>query len=117
MEMKLYYTITEAAELLGVQPHILRYWESELKALRPKRKSGKRFYTPDDLKIAFIIKTLIKKEGYTLNGARRKLRDSNIQDLIPHAAEALLLEIKEELQSLHREIKLYLESLEKEKKK
>lgn len=115
--MKLYYTITEAAELLGVRPHILRYWENELKALRPRRKSGKRFYTPEDLKIAFIIKTLIKKEGYTLNGARKKLRDSNLQDLMPHAAEALLMEIKEELQVLHHEIELCLKTLREEIKR
>ncbi|HDM89859.1 MAG: MerR family transcriptional regulator [Candidatus Hydrothermota bacterium] len=115
--MKLYYTITEAAELLGVRPHILRYWENELKALRPRRKSGKRFYTPEDLKIAFIIKTLIKKEGYTLNGARKKLRDSNLQDLMPHAAEALLMEIKEELHALHHEIELCLKTLREEIKR
>ncbi len=71
---KLYYSITEVAELTNVKPHVLRYWETEFKALRPKKnRAGNRIYRANDIKLIEQIKELLYEEGYTIAGARKKL--------------------------------------------
>jgi DNA-binding transcriptional MerR regulator len=103
--MKLYYSISEASKILGVKPYILRYWENELRALRPKRKHGKRFYTINDLKTALVIKNLLYNEGYTLSGARKKIREEGVEHLLSSAVHSLLNELREELEELFEEIR------------
>lgn len=71
---KLYYSITEVAELTNVKPHVLRYWETEFKALRPKKnRAGNRTYRSGDIELIQAIKTLLYDEGYTIAGAKKKL--------------------------------------------
>ena len=111
--MKLYYSISEAAQILGVKPYILRYWENELAALRPKRKYGKRFYTINDLKTALVIKNLLCNEGYTLSGVRRKLREEGVEHLLSGAVNSLLNELRDEIEKIFEEIKEMKKSLEK----
>ena len=70
---KLFFRIGEAAEVVGVEPHVLRYWESEFK-LRPKRSSsGQRMYQREDLSMFLQIRTLLHDQGFTIAGARRSL--------------------------------------------
>ena len=72
---KLFFRIGEAAEVVGVETHVLRYWESEFK-LRPKRSaSGQRMYQRDDLSTFLQIRTLLHDQGFTIAGARRSLLD------------------------------------------
>jgi DNA-binding transcriptional MerR regulator len=72
---KLFFRIGEAAEVVGVEPHVLRYWESEFK-LRPKRSSsGQRMYQREDLSKFLQIRTLLHDQGFTIAGARRSLLD------------------------------------------
>ena len=73
---KLYYSIGEVAELLGEKPHVLRYWESEFPILHPrKNRAGKRTYTREDIDVVRRIQTLLRKERYTIEGARKALAE------------------------------------------
>lgn len=70
---KLFFRIGEAAEIVGVEAHVLRYWESEFK-LRPQRSpSGQRMYRRKDLAKLLRIKRLLHEEGFTIAGARKAL--------------------------------------------
>ncbi len=72
---KLYWTIGEVAEQLGVNTSMLRYWEKEFGALRPKRTNkGDRLYTQDDIELVRSIHTLLKDRGFTIQGAKEHLR-------------------------------------------
>jgi len=75
---KLYYTISEVAELTGVKPHVLRYWEGEFPSLRPgKTRSGSRRYRQRDIDEVLAIKRLLYEEGYRISGARKMRRPGN----------------------------------------
>ncbi len=72
---KLFFRIGEAAGIVGVEAHVLRYWESEFK-LRPQRSpSGQRMYRRKDLAKLFKIKSLLHEQGFTIAGARKALQD------------------------------------------
>jgi DNA-binding transcriptional MerR regulator len=71
---KLYYSIGEAAEMLNVPVSTVRFWENEFDILKPmKNKKGNRMFTPSDIKNLKIIHHLLKKEGMTLAGVKKKL--------------------------------------------
>jgi len=71
---KLYYKIREVCEIVGVEAHVLRFWEAEFPALSPpKSKSGQRTYRPKDIEILLRIRKLLYEEGFTISGARKKL--------------------------------------------
>lgn len=70
---KLFYKIGEISEIAGIEPHVLRYWESEFSFLKPrKNKTGQRVYTRKDLDIVLQIKGLLYKEKYTIAGVKKK---------------------------------------------
>jgi DNA-binding transcriptional MerR regulator len=72
---KIYFKIGEVCELVGVQAHVLRYWETEFSTLSPqKNKSGQRSYRRRDVEIALRIKQLLYNEMFTIAGARKKLQ-------------------------------------------
>ncbi len=72
---KLYYSITEVGELTELKPHILRYWETEFPFLRPKRnRAGNRAYRKKDIEMIQLIKKLLYDDGYTIEGAKNKIR-------------------------------------------
>jgi DNA-binding transcriptional MerR regulator len=71
---KLYYKIREVCEIVGVEAHVLRFWESEFSALAPpKSKTGQRTYRPKDIELLLRIKKLLYEEGFTISGARKRL--------------------------------------------
>ncbi len=71
-------TIGEMSKTLGVQPHILRYWEEQFSMLNPlKRAGGRRYYRSEDAQLLHEIHRLIYGEGYTIKGAQKYLRDAN----------------------------------------
>jgi len=73
---KLYYSISEVSDLLGVKAHVLRYWETQFKMLRPKKaRGGARRYKKRDIEILFDIKQLLYDQRFTIAGARRKILD------------------------------------------
>jgi len=72
---KIYFKIGEVCEVVGVQAHVLRYWETEFSTLSPqKNKSGQRSYRRRDVEIALRIKQLLYNEMFTIAGARKKLQ-------------------------------------------
>jgi len=82
---KLYFKIGEVGKLADVPTHVLRYWETEFKDIRPKRASSKqRLYRREDVELILKIKTLLHDQGYTITGAR-KLIESGLD--IPETAE------------------------------
>ena len=73
---KLFFKIGEVADIVGVKPHALRYWETEFPALRPKKTRGAhRQYSRRDVELAMLIRQLLHDEGYTIPGARKRIRD------------------------------------------
>jgi len=75
--IKLYYRIGEVSDLVGVEPHVLRYWETEFRSIRPqKSRKGQRVYSRRDVDKLLRVKELLYTQGYTIAGARKKLRDA-----------------------------------------
>ena len=71
---KLFFKIGEVCDIVGVQAHVLRYWETEFPMLQPqKNRSGQRTYRRKDVEMALRIKELLYEEGFTIAGAKRKL--------------------------------------------
>jgi DNA-binding transcriptional MerR regulator len=72
---KLYFKIGEVSELLGVEPYVLRYWETEFAVLSPKKSgTGHRLYRRKDVELLLRIKHLLKEKRYTIEGARQSLQ-------------------------------------------
>ena len=73
---KLYYSIGEVAEMLEMPVSTVRFWENEFDILKPmKNKKGNRLFTPADIKNLKIIHHLVKEEGMTLSGAKKRLSE------------------------------------------
>lgn len=73
---RLYYRIGEVSRITGLKPHVLRYWESEFKLIKPyKVGSLQRLYRRKDLDLILKIKKLLYEEGFTIAGAKKKIRD------------------------------------------
>src|SRR5689334_7304635 len=88
---KLFFKIGEVCDLVGVQAHVLRYWETEFTTLQPqKNRSGQRNYRRRDVEMALRIKQLLYDEGFTIAGAKRKLsgegRGSSRLKIVPAGA-------------------------------
>ena len=74
VSQKLYYKIGEVCEIVGVEAHVLRFWETEFPALSPpKNKSGQRTYRPKDIELLLEIRKLLYEDGFTIAGARKQL--------------------------------------------
>jgi DNA-binding transcriptional MerR regulator len=72
---KLYFKIGEVSELLGVEPYVLRYWESEFPVLSPKKSgTGHRLYRRKDVELLLRIKHLLYEKRFTIEGARQTLQ-------------------------------------------
>jgi DNA-binding transcriptional MerR regulator len=73
---KLYFKIGEVARIAGVEPYVLRYWETEFKEISPvKSRTKQRLYRRKDIETVIDIKRLLYDEGFTIDGARRKMRE------------------------------------------
>lgn len=105
---KLYYKIGEVSEITGIEPYVLRYWESEFKIISPARsKSKQRLYRKKDLELIMEIKHLLHDERFTIEGAKKKLQktgrgrarqlDFGFQD---KEYREILFNMKEELEKI-----------------
>lgn len=75
---KLYYTIGEVAEMFDVNTSLIRFWEKEFPSIQPKKnKKGNRLFTPKEIAKIDRIYSLVKEEGYTLEGAKKALKSKN----------------------------------------
>ena len=98
---KLFYRIGEVSRLSGLEPYVLRYWESEFPQLHPnKGKSGQRLYSKKDLDMVLKIKQLLYKEGYTISGARKKMNGKGDRDALVAVVETAKKELRELLEIL-----------------
>jgi DNA-binding transcriptional MerR regulator len=89
--VKLYYRIGEVAQIVGVQPHVLRYWETEFRTIRPQKShKGQRVYSRRDVEKLLKVKDLLKNQGFTIAGAKKKLRDPEAQTALEVEVEAVV---------------------------
>lgn len=114
---KQFFKIGEAAEIVGVKAHVLRYWESEFPSIRPlKTRGAHRMYRRADVEMLCVIHKLLHQEGYTIAGARkrvRELRGEEPSELAPDVAEATReLSLRAELIQLRNDLGELLASLD-----
>ncbi len=104
LQGKMYYSISEVAELVGVEAYVLRFWEKEFPHLKPrKNRAGNRTYQAKDIQRITQIKRLLYEQGYTIDGARQFLKKEGKQAAADPSAErtrGLLHEIRLELEDL-----------------
>ncbi len=82
-------TITEAAELLDVPAHVLRFWEGKFPQLRPlKRAGGRRHYRPEDMALLRGIRALLQEDGYQLKGVQKVFKDQGVAYVRARGANA-----------------------------
>jgi DNA-binding transcriptional MerR regulator len=111
---KLYFRIGEVATIVGVEPHVLRYWETEFRSIRPQKSAkGQRVYSRRDVETLLKVKELLYSHRFTIAGARRKLREGGVEPVAPadtRSAEDTqrmrqrLLEIRDEVLTLMDEL-------------
>ena len=96
---KRYFRIGEASRIIGVEPYVLRYWESEFPQVRPERAdSNQRTYQRQDLENLLTVKKLLYEEKMTIEGAKRRLRQEKGNKI--RVDSAVLDEIKTELSKI-----------------
>ncbi len=103
---KLYYSISEVAKHYDVNTSLIRFWEKEFDGFLNLKKNnkGNRFFTKENLTIFDLIYTLIKEKGYTIEGAKKKLKDEQKGTLDKEEIIKSLKEIREFLIELKKEI-------------
>ena len=107
---KLYFKIGEVAAIVGVQPYVLRYWESEFSVVRPsKSRSKHRLYRRRDVETLLQIKGLLHDERFTIEGARKRLKALQKEERRPvdlplgeRPYRTVLSQLRKEIESLHR---------------
>jgi DNA-binding transcriptional MerR regulator len=107
---KLYFKIGEVADIVGVKPYVLRYWESEFSMVKPaKTRSKHRLYRRKDVETLLQIKRLLHEQRFTIEGARKRLKGLQKEErqqiempLGDRTYRSVLLRVKRDLESLHR---------------
>lgn len=108
---KAYYSIGEVCDVTGLKPHVLRYWETQFPELRPtKNSAGNRVYRPGEIELILLVKNLLYEERFTIEGARRKLRELRSEGEIEEERREVL--DPELLQLFRGELERLLELLE-----
>lgn len=76
-------TISEVANSMGIQQHVLRFWESKFSQISPmKRGGGRRYYRPEDVEIIEVIRNLLHEDGYTIKGAQKYLKEHGVKNVL-----------------------------------
>jgi len=102
---KLYFSIGEVSEIFAVNPSLIRFWEKEFDILKPKKnRKGNRLYSQKDLENLKNIYILVKERGFTLEGARKKLKEKTTDTDTTGEVIARLKNVKEHLLKLSEEI-------------
>lgn len=109
---KLYFRIGEVAELVGVEPHVLRYWEREFRTIRPtKSAKGQRVYSRRDVENLMRVRELLYREGFTIAGAKKKLVRGGDDEDGEATAAAGAARARQELVAMRGEVEAFLEEL------
>lgn len=104
---RLFYKIGEVSEIADIEPHVLRYWESEFPFLKPrKNKTGQRVYTRKDLEMVLQVKDLLYKEKYTIAGVRKKFGSNTLKknSVSIQTIQGVRKRLKEILDTLNKDI-------------
>ena len=110
--VKLYYRIGEVSEIVGVEPHVLRYWETEFRSIRPqKSRKGQRIYSRRDVDKLITVKDLLYSHGFTIAGARKKLREGGAEPAPPEAVDKRV-DSRTRLVELRSEVAAFLAELD-----
>ena len=114
--VKLYYRIGEVYEIVGVEPHVLRYWETEFRSIRPqKSRKGQRIYSRRDVEKLLKVKDLLYTHGFTIAGARKRLRESGVEPQVAEdPTQRNLGEARRVLVDVRKELVEMLSDLERE---
>ena len=81
---KLYFRIGEVAGIVGVEPHVLRYWETEFRSVKPQKSAkGQRIYSRRDVETLLKVRELLYAHKFTIAGAKKKLREGGIEPPAP----------------------------------
>lgn len=137
---KLYFRIGEVANLVGVEPHVLRYWEREFRSIRPSKSAkGQRVYSRRDVENLLRVRELLYGQGFTIAGAKKRLRDKDavveepldgspeqaaiaqtstapeaqaaLAVLAPGASNDVQLRVRKQLEALKAEVEAFLDEL------
>lgn len=104
---KRYFTIGEVSTLCAVKPHVLRYWEQEFPQLRPvKRRGNRRYYQRHDVLLVREIRDLLYEQGFTIGGARQRLKERSSATNGDSTGE------QDSLESVRKELESMLELLQ-----
>lgn len=110
---KLYFRIGEVAAIVGVKPHVLRYWEEEFPSLRPaKSRSHQRLYRRKEIDFLLLLKELLYERGFTIAGVRKRivagvLLPPDPPEMFISPAQLLLKEVEIELRSLRARLEIF----------
>jgi DNA-binding transcriptional MerR regulator len=107
---KIYFKIGEVSQIVGVEPYVLRYWETEFDLLKPSKAPSKhRLYKKRDVELLLDIKRLLYTEGFTIEGARKKLREVKKEEkdqlklpLTEQKYKSALIKVKKDLEALRK---------------
>ncbi len=96
---KLFFSIREVSDICAVEPHVLRYWETEFKHIKPVKKSGnRRFYRHRDVYAVLQIKHLLYDLNFTIRGAKKRLQSGDLETIVENRdTQTLLSRLKQEL--------------------
>jgi DNA-binding transcriptional MerR regulator len=110
---KLYFRIGEVAGLVGVEPHVLRYWEREFRTIRPtKSAKGQRVYSRRDVENLMRVRELLYREGFTIAGARKRLREKEGEpDDDRSGSDLARARMRRQLEALKLEVEGFLREL------
>lgn len=111
--VKMYYRIGEASTIVGERPHVLRYWESEFKGLRPQKSSkGQRVYSRRDIDLLLKVKHLLKDQRFTIEGAKKRLREGGVEPEEVEVATTREATYRAALVDLRSDVAAFLSRLE-----
>jgi len=101
---KLFFSIREVSNICGVEPHVLRYWETEFRHIKPVKKSGnRRFYRHRDVYAVLQIKHLLYDLNFTIRGAKKRLLSGDLEDIVEKKdSQTVLNQLKQELSEIHK---------------
>ena len=96
---KLFFSIREVSDICGVEPHVLRYWETEFKHIKPVKKSGnRRFYRHNDVYAVLQIRHLLYDLNFTIRGAKKRLHHSDMENVVEQQdSQTILRQLRQEL--------------------
>ncbi|PIP01769.1 MAG: MerR family transcriptional regulator [Zetaproteobacteria bacterium CG12_big_fil_rev_8_21_14_0_65_54_13] len=99
---KLFFSIREVSDVCGVEPHVLRYWETEFKHIKPVKRTGnRRFYRHRDVYAVLQIKHLLYDLNFTIRGAKKRMQNGDLEDIVEQKDSlTTLTQIRQELKDI-----------------